>query len=147
MAREEMIRILFEKLCEAVYQENCLKADEAFRICGDWNSTHEDRMAIQMGELEDGYWLEDDIIRINRVHEFTTWQIGKEWDAINQRAIESAKAYSGKKFTVSIGEWGTTSYLVFADTKEEAKAMALAECKSESKSIKVRDVTNTKKWN
>lgn len=47
---------------------------------------------------------------------------------------------------VTFGEWGTTTYLVFTESKEEAKAIAIAEYGKEEKKIKVRNVTNCKKY-
>lgn len=77
---------------------------------------------------------------MKRIYEIDTWR-GR--DDLNRAAIKAAKAYSGKKFTVSVGEWGVTTYLVFADSKEEAAAMI----NSDGKPTKVRDVTNCKKYN
>lgn len=76
---------------------------------------------------------------MKRVYEMDTWR-GRE--DLNRKAIKAAKAYTGKKFTVSIGEWGVTTYLVFADSKEEAASMVEGEGKK-----KVREVTNCKKYN
>lgn len=85
---------------------------------------------------------------MDRIYEFTTWKTGREWDLLNAKAIESARSYQGKKYIVSIGEWGTTSFLVFADTKEEAKEIALTKyVGNHAQTIKVRDVTNLKKYN
>lgn len=76
---------------------------------------------------------------MKRIYEMDTWR-GR--DDLNRAAIKAAKEYNGKKFTVSIGEWGVTTYLVFADSKEEAANMVEGEGKK-----KVREVTNCKKYN
>lgn len=80
---------------------------------------------------------------MKRVYKMDTW---RGLDELNRVAIEAAKEYTGRKFTVSIGEWGVETYLVFADSKEEAKAAAIAENGGGDK-IKVREVTNAKKYN
>lgn len=90
---------------------------------------------------------------MKRVYEFSTWRTEGAYKALNHEAIEAGKKYAGKKFTVAVGQWGTISYLVFADTKEEAKTIALTEyhetgrrAENDSK-VTVRDVTNSKKYN
>ena len=85
---------------------------------------------------------------MKRVYELDTWRGNEE---LNKKAIEAAKKYSGRKFTVSIGEWGVKTFLVFAESKEEAKKLAIAEYDGTAKGwhderIKVREVTNCKKY-
>lgn len=80
---------------------------------------------------------------MQRVYEMDTWAYD---EAKNEKAIKAAKEYTGKKFVVSIGVWGVKTYLVFADTKEEAKSLALAENGGGEK-VQARDVTNAKKYN
>lgn len=83
---------------------------------------------------------------MKKVYEIDTWRGNGE---LNRRAIEAAKNYKGKKFTVAIGEWGTKTYLVFAESKEEAKRVALTEYDGKAmndKKIMVREVTNCKKY-
>lgn len=84
---------------------------------------------------------------MKKVYEISTWRTDSEAAEMNRAAIEAAKQYEGKKFTVAIGEWGTKTYLVFADSKEEAKALALNEYKGGANKVKARDVTNSKKYN
>lgn len=84
------------------------------------------------------------------IYEMDTWR-GR--DDLNQRAIKAAKNYSGRKYTVSIGQWGTVTFLVFADSKEQAKKLALTEYSNGSynadnpEKVMTRDVTNSKKYN
>lgn len=83
------------------------------------------------------------------VYKMDTWSGRND---LNQVAIEAAKQYSGRKFSVAIGEWGTTTYLVFADSKDDAREKALAEYDGSAKGchderVKVREVTNCKKYN
>ena len=83
---------------------------------------------------------------MTRVYEIDTWR-GR--DDLNRIAIAEAKKYSGKKYTVAIGEWGTKTYLVLAESKEEARKLALAEYDGTAHAdnkIKVREVTNCKKY-
>lgn len=83
---------------------------------------------------------------MKNVYEIDTWRGNEE---LNRVAIEAARNYKGKKFTVAIGEWGTKTYLVFAESKEEAKKLAIAEYDGKAnneKKIKVREVTNCKKY-
>lgn len=90
---------------------------------------------------------------MKKVYEFTTWKTGEDWEKMNREAVAAGKAYKGTKFTVGIGNWGTRSFLVFAETKEEAKEMALnAFYESgyqnyDAKKICCRNVTNSKKYN
>ena len=86
---------------------------------------------------------------MKNVYEIDTWRGNKE---MNKIAIAAAKQHKGRKFTVAIGEWGATTFLVFAENKEEAKAIALEVYKGQSagfhdEKIKVREVTNCKKYN
>ena len=85
---------------------------------------------------------------MQRVFEIDTWRGNKE---LNGTAIAAAKAYDGRKFTVAIGEWGVKTYLTFADSKEEAKALALAAYDGgaanwHDEKIQCREVTNCKKY-
>ena len=82
----------------------------------------------------------------NRVYEFSTWKNSPEWKEAEQRAITVAKNHEGKKFVVAVGDWGVRSFLVLAETKEEAKKLATEFCGSSDK-VKVRDVTTAKKYN
>ena len=86
---------------------------------------------------------------MKKVYEIDTWRGNKELNGI---AISAAKQYAGRKFTVAIGEWGVTTYLVFAESKEEAKRMALEVYNGQSaefhdEKVKVREVTTFKKYN
>lgn len=87
-----------------------------------------------------------------KVFEFTTWQYGKEWEEAERKAIAAAKNHKGEKFTVAIGEWGSRTFLVLADSKEEAKALAIEYYNATNKTeepadkVKVRNVTNCKKY-
>lgn len=80
---------------------------------------------------------------MQKVYEMDTWR-GRE--DLNRIAIEAAKAHTGRKYTVAIGEWGVSTYLVFADTKEEAKALAIAVHDGATEKVKVREVTTCKKY-
>lgn len=82
----------------------------------------------------------------NRVYEFSTWNTNKEWKEAEAIAIEAGKNHSGNKFTVAVGEWGVRTFLVLADTKEEAKKLVLEVIGNVDDKIKVRDVTNCKKY-
>lgn len=89
-------------------------------------------------------------MKATKVYEIDTWR-GR--DELNKKAIEAAKSYKGKKYTVTIGEWGVKTYLIFADSKEEAKDLALREnagkpvtaCNNPNK-MQIREVTNCKKY-
>lgn len=88
-----------------------------------------------------------------QVYEVYTWQNYSFSKERNEIATEAARNYDGRKYTVSIGEWGVRSFLVFADSKEQAKEEALKafhESKSgwyeDTSKIKVREVTNCKKY-
>lgn len=76
-----------------------------------------------------------------KVYEFTTWRGGEEWEEKNRIAIAAAKKHEGRKFVVAVGEWGVRSFLVLADSKEEARAAVDA-----NGTVKVRDVTGCKKY-
>ena len=83
------------------------------------------------------------------IYKMSTWSNSPEASAMNDAATKAAKAHVGKKFIVSIGEWGVTTYMVFAETKEEAKALAATEFEkngSKADKVKARDVTNAKKY-
>ena len=82
-----------------------------------------------------------------RVYEFSTWIPTDEWKEAERIAIEAGKNHSGNKFTVAVGEWGVRTFLVLADTKEEAKKLVLEVIGDTNEKIKVRDVTNCKKYN
>lgn len=90
---------------------------------------------------------------MTRVHEYTTWMDSEEWKAKNAAAVAAGKAYKGTKFSVGIGAWGTRTFLVFAETKEEAKALALEAFQAsghqgyDTSKIICRNVTNCKKYN
>ena len=81
------------------------------------------------------------------IYEMDTWYGRKE---LNEIALAAAKKYAGRKFTVAIGQWGVTTYLVFTDTKEEAKRLAIekfeAETKTKAEHVAARDVTSAKKY-
>ena len=90
---------------------------------------------------------------MKKVYEINTWSCSKEAERLNEVAIMAAKQYKGKKFTVAIGEWIIKTYLVFAENKEDARAFALNEFNNselpiniQSNKIKVREVTNCKKY-
>lgn len=83
---------------------------------------------------------------MKKVYEIDTWRTNEQANKLNAIAKEAAKKYNGKKFMVSIGEWGVTTYLVFSESKEEAKTLAIAEHGKTTEKIKVRDVTNCKKY-
>ena len=91
---------------------------------------------------------------MKKVYELNTWSVSKEAEKLNSVAVAAAKQYSGKKFTVSIGEWTIKTYLVFAESKEEAKSFAFNEFNNnwnsddriQNDKIKVREVTNCKKY-
>lgn len=88
------------------------------------------------------------------VYEIYTWRNDAKSKAANSIAVEAAKKHKGRKFTVAVGEWGTRTFLVFADSKDEAKSIALnmfdtspGRCGSiDRNKIKVREVTNCKKY-
>ena len=89
-----------------------------------------------------------------RVYEFSTWKNSEKEKAAAAVAIAAAKQDKGKKFTVAIGEWGVRAFLVLgASDKEEARAAAVEEFKKapsdgwHEERIKVRDVTDAKKYN
>ena len=82
----------------------------------------------------------------NRVYEFSTWKTDDQSKRMEQIALTAAKNYNGQKFIVSIGEWGVRSFLVFAENKDEAKQIAI-EYSGINDRVRVRDVTNSKKWN
>lgn len=90
---------------------------------------------------------------MKRVYEFSTWLSSPEWKEAERKAIEAAKQHDGEKFTVAIGEWGVRTFLVLTDTKEEAKELAVDYFKSTNgnpealKKIRVKNVTNAKKYN
>lgn len=90
---------------------------------------------------------------MTRVYEYTTWMDSEEWKAKNTAALAAGKAYKGTKFSVGIGTWGTRTFLVFAETKEEAKALALEAFRAsghqnyDTSKINCRNVTNCKKYN
>ena len=90
---------------------------------------------------------------MTRVYEYTTWMNSEDWKAKNAAAIAAGKAYKGTKFSVGIGTWGTRTFLVFAETKEEAKALALEAFRASSQKnydtskINCRNVMNCKKYN
>lgn len=71
-----------------------------------------------------------------------TWRGTEKAIAMNKKAIAAAKAYHGRKFLVSVGEWGTETFLVFAESKEEAAGAFEGQEKK-----KVREVTTCKKYN
>ena len=88
-----------------------------------------------------------------RVFEFSTWKNSESAKAAAV-AIANAKQDKGKKFTVAIGEWGVRTFLVLGATcKEEARAAAVEEFNKtpsdgwHEERVKVRDVTNAKKYN
>lgn len=83
---------------------------------------------------------------MTNIYEVDTWRGN---DELNKVAIEAAKKYDGRKFTVAIGEWGTKTFLVFADSKDEARERALASYNggaNNAAKVKVREVTNCKKY-
>lgn len=89
-----------------------------------------------------------------RVYEFTTWLDGDEWKEANNTAVAAGKAFAGNKFVVAIGEWGVRTFLVLgANDKNEARSAAIEKFAENASSgcheerIKVRDVTNAKKYN
>ena len=89
-----------------------------------------------------------------RVYEFSTWKNSEREKAAAAVAIAAEKQDKGKKFTVAIGEWGVQTFLVLgASDKEEARAAAVEEFKKtpsdgwHEERIKVRDVTDAKKYN
>jgi hypothetical protein len=104
-------------------------------------------------EIETAQEAETEESEQEKVFEFTTWQYGKEWEEAEQKAITAAKNHKGEKFTVVIGEWGGRTFLVLADSKEEAKALAIEYYNATNKKeepadkVKVRNVTNCKKYN
>jgi len=71
--------------------------------------------------------------------------LGAETKSLTRPPLKPLKKHEGKKFTVSIGDWGVKTYLVFAESKDEAKDIAIAETNREGKT-KVREVTNCKKY-
>ena len=89
-----------------------------------------------------------------RVYEFSTWKNSEEARLANNAAVSAAKEFFGKKYTVAIGEWGTRTFLVLgANDKNEARSAALEKFRENpsggwhEERIKVRDVTNAKKYN
>ena len=54
---------------------------------------------------------------MKKVYEIDTWRGN---DELNRRAIEAAKNYKGKKFTVAIGEWGTKTFPDFLSVKQKS---------------------------
>lgn len=83
---------------------------------------------------------------MKRVYEFSTWKASEEWKEAERIAIETAKNHNGNKFIVTVGEWGTRSFMVLTDTKESAKKLVIDLIENTSEKLKVRDVTNCKKY-
>lgn len=79
---------------------------------------------------------------MKRVYEIDTWRVDEKAKALNNIAIAAARQYNGRKWIVSDGEWGVKTYMVLAESKEEAKSLA----PTETDKIKVREVTNCKKY-
>ena len=82
-----------------------------------------------------------------KIYEFSTWQGSPEWKAKEEVAINAAKAYKGGKWVVNIGEWGTRTFLIFAETKDEAKMVARNFIGDNTAKATARNVTNAKKYN
>lgn len=135
--------------------------DRTRKATDDWYAIHMDSTEAESVESE-GEGTEEaepaqepEIVESEqeKVFEFTTWQYGEEWKEAEQKAITAAKNHNGEKFTVAIGEWGSRTFLVLADSKEEAKALAIEYYNATSANalgdnkIKVRNVTNCKKYN
>ncbi|MDD2429983.1 MAG: hypothetical protein PHQ85_10465 [Eubacteriales bacterium] len=82
-----------------------------------------------------------------QVHELSTSLRTNEWVQQNASAIAAGKAFSGKKWTVSIGEWGTRTFLVLgAENKEEAKSSAMRAAGGAKLRAAVRNVSTYKKY-
>ena len=92
---------------------------------------------------------------MNKVYEFCTYSASAENKKRIAEAIAAGKAHNGNKWTVAVGEWGTRTFLILADTKTEAADLAKeyiannpghTACQNPDKVV-VRNVTNSKKYN
>lgn len=92
---------------------------------------------------------------MKKVYEFCSYSNSPENKARIASAVAAGKAHKGNKWTVAVGEWGPRTFLVLADTKEEAAALAReyivnnpgqTACQNPDKVV-VRNVTNSKKYN
>lgn len=81
------------------------------------------------------------------IYEFSTWNSSPDWKAKEQAAITAAKSYQGLKWVVAQGEWGVRTFLVFAESKEEAREMVQRLTGDNSTKTKVKNVTSCKKYN
>lgn len=81
------------------------------------------------------------------VFEFSTWQSSPERKAKEEAAIKAAKAHEENKWVVAQGEWGVRTFLVFAETKDEARMKVYDFTDDYTTKTKVRNVTNAKKYN
>ena len=84
---------------------------------------------------------------MKEIFEFSTWQTSPEWKAKEEAAIKAAKEHKGAKWIVAQGEWGVRTFLVLAESKEEARTMVWDFTNDNETKTKVRNVTNSKKYN
>ena len=83
------------------------------------------------------------------IFEFSTWKSSPEWKAKEEAAIKTAKAYNGNKWIVNYGDWncgGVRTFLVFAETKDEARMKVWFFTDDYTIRTSVRNVTNAKKY-